>query len=275
VVVEEGPAKSKARKPNKLAQSIVPDNAIEQPKKSPHSVEEAVEDEEEDEVSEEEDDKFDIDDSSPEAAVLTKTTALENRQTPEEEALGIEKAREQAWPDLLANPAAAAAALHDGNAYMRAVKAKSKSRSRERSRHRSSSQSGDSGVDTPGRFAGPMPHPPRISHRHIEFADPPSLAPSSSSPMMTHPDHHGIRDGINTQKLAGQSSGKSRIPRDRDVDAESLNMKTPTVTDVMDGGGKRTHHRGHSPEQEHYHHHRAFAVWGHDESDSNPSDSDA
>jgi NAD+ kinase len=274
VVVEEGPAKSKARKPNKLAQSIVPDNAIEQPKKSPDSVDEAVEDDDEDEVSEEEDDKFDIDDSSPEAATLTNTTSLENRQTPEEEALGMEKTREQAWADPQATPAAAAAALHDGNAYMRAVKAKSKSksRSRERSRHRSNSQSGDSGVDTPGRFAGPAPHPPRISHRHIEFADPLSVSPSSFS-TMTHPEHHGTRDDINTQKSAGQSSGKSRIPRDRDVDAESSNMKTPTVADVMHGGGKRTHHRGHSPEQEH-HHHRAFAVWGQDESDSNASDSD-
>jgi NAD+ kinase len=40
-------------------------------------------------------------------------------------------------------------------------------------------------------------------------------------------------------------------------------------------GGRKSHHRGHSPNHEHHHPHRAFAVWGQDESDSNARDSDA
>lgn len=270
VVVEEGPAKRTATKPSKLAHSTVPNNTIRQPRRSPDSVDEAVEDDEnseEEEISEDEDDKFDIDDSSPEAAAPVR--AIMNHQTPEEEALGMAKAREQEGADPCATPEAAALALHDGNAFMRSVKSRAKSRSRSRSRFRSHSHSG---VDTPGRFAGPTPHPPRITARHIEFADPTPLSPSTSSDSLepAHPAQQGARDDINTRK-SGHSSGKSRIPRDRDIDGESMSMKTPTVADVMHGG-KRVHLRAHSPEQQH--HHRAFAVWGQDESDSNASDSD-
>jgi NAD+ kinase len=254
VVVEEGPALKTKKEPTKLAQSIV---ATTQTKKSPATVEEAVEDDDEDEVSDDEEDEFDIDDSSPEAVLVP---AVGNRQTPEEEALGMAKAREQAGADPLATPAP-----HDGNNYMYPPKPKpkSKSRSRERTRFRSNSHSG---VDTPSRFAGPTPHPPHVSTRHIESAD--------FKPLCTgHPEQQGTRDDINMQR-SGHSSGKSRIPQDRDIDAESLNLKTPTVANAMDGG-KRGLHRGHSPEHERHHHHRAFAVWGQDESDSNASDSDA
>ena len=266
MVVEEGPAKTKAKQPSKLAQSNVLNNVIDKPQSSPDSVEESME---EDEVSEEEeDDKFDINDSSPEAAA----PKLENRQTQEEEALGMAKAREQAGTDPLATPEAAAIALHDGNAYMRSAKSKAKSRSRDRSRRRSNSHSG---VDTPGRFAGPTPHPPHTSPRHVGFADLAPLSPSESSASLpqVHPAQHGTRDDINTLR-SGHASGKSRIPRDRDLDVENLNLKTPTAADAMHGG-RKGHLRGHSPEHEHHHHHRAFAVWGQDESDSNASDSDA
>lgn len=270
VVVEEGPAKAKAKKPSKLGQLQVSHNATLQPNQSPNSVEESVEDDDEDEVSEDEDDKFDINDSSPEAAI--PVGGIQNRQTPEEEALGMAKTREQADVDPRATPEAAAAALHDGNAFMRSVKSKAKSRSRSRTRFRSSSHSG---VDTPGRFAGPTPHPPRVSPRHVEFAELTPLSPSASSDSLepAHPAQQGARDDINTQR-SGHSSGKSRIPRDRDVDAESINMKTPTVADAMHGG-RRGHHRAHSSERELHHQPRAFAVWGQDESDSNASDSDA
>jgi NAD+ kinase len=267
VVVEEGPAKATSRKSSRLVQSTIPGNEIQAPQTSPDSVDESAEDNEseEDETSEDEDDHFDINDSSPEAAAPLST--VENRQTPEEEALAMEKARELEGG---ATPEAAALALHEGNAYMRSVKSKARSRSRERSRFRSHSSSG---VDTPGRFAGPTPHPPHIAPRHVEFTDLLPLSPAKSSDSLepVHPAQHGSRDDINTQKSV--HSGRSRIPRDRDVDAESMNMKTPTVADLMHGG-KRVHHRGHSPEQQH-HHHRAFAVWGQDESDSNASDSDA
>jgi NAD+ kinase len=263
VVVEEGPAKAKTKKPSYLARSSASDHGIQQPKKSPDSVDEDEEDEDE-EDDEDEDDKYDINDSSPEAALPAV-----NSRTAAEVALGIAKAQAQEGVDPLATPEAAAAALHNGNAYMRSAKARAKSRSRSRSRFRSNSHSG---VDTPGRFAGPIPHPPRVS-RQVEFATPLSPSRSSDSLEPAHPAQHGARDDIYAQR-SGHSSGKSRIPRDRDVDSESMNLKTPTVADILHGGRKMLHH-GHSPEHEHYPHHRAFAVWGQDESDSNASDSDA
>ncbi|KAF7362058.1 NAD+ kinase [Mycena venus] len=79
-------------------------------------------------------------------------------------------------------------------------------------------------------------------------------------------DQDGTRDHINAPR---SMSGKSRIPKDRDPDADSV--KTPTVANLVYGRG-----RGHSRTRsaDHNGHHRAFAVWGHDESDSNASDSD-
>ncbi|KAJ7287354.1 NAD+ kinase [Mycena rebaudengoi] len=62
-------------------------------------------------------------------------------------------------------------------------------------------------------------------------------------------------------------SGKSRIPKERDADVDSV--KTPTVANLFHGRG-----RGHSHSRSTENGHRAFAVWGQDESDSNASDSD-
>ena len=226
------------------------------PQRSSDSVDESLE--EEDEVSDEEDDKFDIDDSSPEAAA--SGNGLENRQTKEEQALGMAKVLELVDAGQLPAPEVAARALHEGNAYMRSAKSRSKSRSRSRSRFRSNSKSG---VDTPGRFVHPAPHPPNVSPRHVEFFD---LASASSSESLAHAGQQGARDDIHSPR-AGLSSGKLRIPLDRDADAENLNSKTPTEGNTTHGG-RRAHHP-HQP------HHRAFAVWGQDESDSNASDSDA
>ncbi|KAJ7502780.1 ATP-NAD kinase-like domain-containing protein [Mycena galericulata] len=88
------------------------------------------------------------------------------------------------------------------------------------------------------------------SPRHVEFAEP--------------SDQEGTRDHINAPR---SMSGKSRIPKDRDFDVDTV--KTPTVANLVYGRG-----RGHSRTRSAENGPRAFAVWGHDESDSNASDSD-
>ncbi|KAJ7668388.1 ATP-NAD kinase-like domain-containing protein [Mycena polygramma] len=96
----------------------------------------------------------------------------------------------------------------------------------------------------------------RTSSPHVEF----DLAGDSG----VGDDQDGTRDHINAPR---SMSGKSRIPKDRDFDADSV--KTPTVANAAYGRG-----RGHSRTRSAENGHRAFAVWGHDESDSNASDSD-
>ena len=263
VVVEEGPKEHKARRQSKLSQSVVPESERPQPPSSPEAVEESIEDEEEDEVSEdEEDDKFDIDDSSPEAAAANNMPATGNVQTKDELKLGMAKAREQA-ADYAVIPEVAPSAHHEGSAFMRYVK----SRSRSRSKTRSEKSDASSGVGTPGRYVDAAPHPPSLSPRHVGFAD--GTSGSSDSLAGMYHAQEGARDYINSPKGLG---GKSRIPKDRDLDGDSL--KTPTVGNVP-SGGRRGSHRGHSPEHDSHHHHRAFAVWGHDESDSNTSGSES
>ncbi|KAF8160972.1 hypothetical protein B0H34DRAFT_806377 [Crassisporium funariophilum] len=232
VVEEEGPAKPTKRR-SKRNGTVAPELRT----NSPRVVEEMPEDEEEDEVSdEEEDDKFDIDDSSPEADSAGKT------QMPQEPGIGLENAS----PNPARSPSSA----------KRRVKSRSRSRPRPPVFH--------SGFDSPGRFATPFHHAPNVSPRHVEFSLPNSRSPStdssSSEPGLLHAAQRGTRDDIHSPR---QSSGKSRIPKDREADFEAA--KTPTPGSLTTGRG-RGHSRSHSPE------HRAFAVWGHDESDSNASD---
>ncbi|TDL26042.1 ATP-NAD kinase [Rickenella mellea] len=241
VVVEEGAARPKRRKHEQATAAV---NGI----KKPEAVEEELqEDDEEDEVSdqEEEEEKFDIDDSSPEANGTAETVET----VAHEKAMAEEAAR--------ARPTArdAAIALSKGNPLLR----NNRSRSR-------------GGIDSPGRFAGPHPHPPQVSPRHVSFKRAMAVAEhvsasSSTDSLPMHEAQKGDRDHIHSPQLL--SGGRSRIPRDRDVDAES--MKTPTPTDATHGSTRRPHshsamHDGSTR--------RAFAVWGHDESDSNASDSD-
>ncbi|KAK0437495.1 ATP-NAD kinase-like domain-containing protein [Armillaria borealis] len=242
VMVEEGPTKPSKRNKHKNGLSVVSGTV------TPEVVEEEIVGEEEDEVSDEErdDGKFDIDDSSPEAAMAKASGS---------ETIGHEKARETVVQDLLHKALAGPAASALQKEHKRQ---KSRSHSRSRARSRSGYQSG---VQTPGRYAGPEPHPPVISPRRVEF----SVHDSASYPDSADSDsgHRGTRDDIHSSR---RSSGKSRIPKDRDLDTEVV--QTPTA-------GNSPYSRGHSRSRSRdASGPRAFAVWGQDESDSTTSDSE-
>ncbi|KAG6862310.1 hypothetical protein C0995_016008 [Termitomyces sp. Mi166 len=216
VVEEENPAKSK--KQNRQV--------------TPESVDESGEDiEEEDEVSDEED-AFDINDSSSPEAVHPSppVKSVSDRE---------ENIRRQKSTD---------ASLKD--ALLDAIAEKNR-RHRSRSRSRSSIRSG---VDSPSRFAGPQPHPPR----HVDF----DLSSLDSNAEDNNMEHHHSQDGIHSTQ---SHSGRSRKGRDLELD----NAKTPTLSSVpqervrLVSRSRSADHPGR----------RAFAVWGHDESDSNASDS--
>lgn len=198
-------------------------------------IEEVIEDEEEDETSDNEDDKFDID-SSPDAGPPAPESSSESDDRTR---------RSLALPSLN---------LTNG-------RRSSKSRSRSRSAGLRS------GVDSPGRFAGSQHNPPLIHSRHVEFnTQVPSPTGSTSSTDSGPVDfmRNGARDDIHSSR---KQSGKSRIPKNRDI-SELEAGRTPTVATLPH---RNRHSRSRSME---HGHHRAFAVWGQDESDSNASDSD-
>ncbi|GLB37256.1 putative ATP-NAD kinase [Lyophyllum shimeji] len=242
VVVEEtGPSKRKKR--SKRGATTADQKKV----TPPEAVDESAEHmEEEDEVSdeEEEEETFDIDDSSPEAMTLDASL---NALTPEEERLGQEKTNETLLENTLHKAVAASAVEKD-----RRRKSGSRSRS-------GSTSTVSSGVDSPGRFAGPQPHLPP---RHVDF----HLDSSRDMSEERRSGQEGARDDIHSPRPL---SGRSRIPRDRDIDLD--NVRTPTASMLSH---RRTRHypaRSRSMDRGP----RAFAVWGHDESDSNASDSSA
>ncbi|KIJ67592.1 hypothetical protein HYDPIDRAFT_108452 [Hydnomerulius pinastri MD-312] len=259
VVVEEGPTRKNSSRKTSSPLGHHPISA--------EPLDEALEDEEEDEVTE--DDKFDIDDSSPEASTSGTAVHVPNEQSVRELALGTVKAQEvasQTDGDLLSTPELAALALSQGRSLKFSRSAKSRSRSRSGLR---------SGVDTPGRFAGPAHSPPYIAHHHIhhstEFGSnaPSPTSSSSSNDSLSTIDlvQRGARDDLHSAHH--HSSGRSRIPRDRDFDE---NLQTPTISDSVPG--RRAHHNRVSSKDYDHQHRRAFAVWGNDETDSGASDSD-
>ncbi len=224
---------------------------------------------EEDEVSdeeEEEDEKFDIDDLS--STESPTAAGVSQRLSSEEAKFGKEKAEhEHKKKSVQAEAENAARHLAQGNAYLSATIGAAPSSGLK------------SGVDSPDRFAGPHPHPPRVSPRHVQFrtssASSSSSSPSSDTFSDAHYPHHrgdrGDRDDIHSPRAALHSS-RVRIPRDRDLEVES--MRTPTSTErpagaARNSSGTRSRSRSREPGR------WAFAVRGHDESDSAASDSDA
>ena len=131
--------------------------------------------------------------------------------------------------------------------HVMAPKRRSKSRSRSRLR---------TGFVSPGRFASTSAHTPR----HVEFNIPSSPSTDGSPPAQSSQSdeaQYGARDDIRSPE---PQSAKSRIPKDRELGLEPV--KTP-ISIV------------HSRPRGQHHEHKAFAVWGYDESDSNASDSEA
>lgn len=160
----------------------------------------------------------------------------------------------------------------------------------------------NSGIDSPDRFAGPIPHPHPISPRHVPHAS--TRTSSSSSVELRIDGENGDRDDIHSPRAMRESS-KSKIPRNRDVDGESA--RTPRAHEhVHSNLARRVYHaqihagrHGLTDDTDHHLHgqlhpsrtqrntrhsrslsvdggsRHAFAVWGHDESDSNTSDSDS
>ena len=211
-----------------------------------------MEDEEEDEVSDEEEDEFDIDDSSPEAAALT-SPSIGNGLTVQEKVLGQEKSYDMVLENASPNSAATPFLKSDRR---RRSKSRSQSRSKSRSQSRSSLRSG---VDSPGRFAGPHPHPPALSPRHVEFAR------EVYSPLnVSDSEQLGVLRGIGRDVPLGTKRAASK-----EQDADQENDRTPTVSTLVHGR-MRKHVRSRSLD---HHGRRAFAVWGHDESDSNDDSS--
>jgi NAD+ kinase len=255
VVVEEGPAKtSRARR---VAFSSTADGLL-----SSEPLEEEAE--ESDEEVAEDDDKFDIDDSSANDG-QNVTIRIQNEQSPTEFALGAAKAWEVASQTDTDLEGAAAALTHRLTPrFPRSSKSRSRSRSKSGLR---------SGVDTPGRFAGPTHLPPHLpDHSHSAFtSDIPSPTISDSDDSLSNMDRaqRGARDDLHSARQ--YSSGRSRIPRDRDFDDE---VHTPTIPDhVPDRRSHPPHPRASSRDVDHQHR-RAFAAWGNDETDSGTSDSD-
>lgn len=262
VVVEESPIKRrhKRRGSNASAASTSGDG-------------EPLEDDEEDETSEdeeEEEEKFDIDDLSSNESAQSSTQNSTSLPSPTEAArdnlssvpaqVGREKARE-ATEDSQRERAqleAAARALAEGSPVFR------KSR---RSRSRSGLRSG---IDTPDRFVGPHPHPPKPSPRHVQFSDASSSGSHAMDRDPTLRGDRGARDDIHSPR--GHNGVRSRIPRDRDIEGESL--KTPTASESSRRRKSKSRDRSHVAFDSESHPRRAFAVWGQDESDSATSDSD-
>ncbi|EIW82885.1 ATP-NAD kinase [Coniophora puteana RWD-64-598 SS2] len=261
VVVEEGPLQRK-KSGKKLKDGAKP------PMNGENVNEEDLDDElgeldEEDEDDEDEDEKFDIDDSSPPDA--NAELRVPNEQTAHDITVGVEKAQEQDMQprgDTLTSREMAALAIGQSlNA-----KGKRRSKSRSRSRKRSGLTSG---VDTPGRFAGPAHHPPAIDPRRVTFAaqSSPTLSCSSDDSLCDMGRNQlGTRDDLHSRDQ--YFSRRNRIPQDRDLFSESV--ATPRAAD---SSGRRSHHRVSSKDYDQQQH-RAFAVWGNDESDSAASDTD-
>lgn len=254
VVVEEGPAKTSRARRTTFTSTI--DGSL-----SSEPLEEEVESDEEVE-EEEEEDKFDIDDSS--ADEQNATIHVQNEQNAVELALGATKAREVAsQTDSELEMAAAAALKHNLTPrFSRSARSRSRSKSGLRS-----------GVDTPGRFAGPAHSPPHLpDHYHSAFTSEirsPTLSDSSDD-SLSNMDRaqRGARDDLHSAQQ--YFSGRSRIPRDRDLDD---NLQTPTIPDSVSDRKSHPHHKV-SPREDDHQNRRAFAAWGNDETDSGTSDSD-
>ena len=241
VVVEEArPAKPKKR--------VKRANTVSDRPKIGGPVEEHMD--EEDEVSDDEEEGFDINDSSPEAAL----TATLNTLTVEEQLIG----REKTYDNMMEG------------AFQKTITpsvVKADRRYKSRSRSRSSVRSG---VETPNRFAGPQPHIPPRPPRHVGFVPSPHV---SSGSELARSEHQGEKGESYYSRLGGT---RRRLGKNGNVEGENVDTPRPstlTHSSLAHARPRGSSHRSRS--MDHPSGRRAFAVWGNDESDSNASDSSA
>jgi len=199
------------------------------------ATDEVAEGDQEEDEDEEEDDRFDIDDLSG--------TETEAKAEPVKSQLASKS--EEDWEQH--NAEAAAEALSKGNPHLSRV---------------AFSKSGiESGVDSPDRFMGPLPHPPKVSTRHVQWTkgeshDPTTTGDSEHGSAPLRPSHSQFRE-----RLAGGVPGDT--------------AKTPTLHGHFGRATVISNNRGRSKSRDTSDvGRRTFAVWGHDESDSNASDND-
>jgi len=229
VMVEESAKKRASRR-----RSVAP-GKTEAASRAPEEDEEIEEEEDEEE---EEDGKFDIDDLSG-TDTEAKNGPVAPRHTPK---------AERDWEQH--NAEVAAEALSKGNPHL--------------SRVVSSKSGTESGVDSPNRFMGPLPHPPRVSHRHVQWKHGESTDPTTSG--------DGEHGSANSRPSHSQLLGRPAKDRAEPGDA----VKTPTSHGHFGRSNVVGHHRGRSRSKDTQDvGRRAFAVWGLDESDSNASDNDS
>lgn len=254
--MEEGPVKT--NRAQRAPLSSTADGSL-----SSEPLEEQVEENEEEVV--EEDDKFDIDDSSVESLNDEQNAMVhvQNEQITAEFARATKAWEVASQTDSELEVAAIAALRHSLTPkFSRSARSRSRSTSGLRS-----------GVDTPGRFAGPTHSPPRLpDHYHPAFTSEipsPTISDSSDDSLLSMDRaQRGARDDLHSAQQ--YFSGRSRIPRDRDFDD---NLQTPTIPDRVCDRRSHPHPRTSSREGDHQNR-RAFAVWGNDETDSGTSDSD-
>ena len=186
---------------------------------------------------EEEDDKFDIDDLSG-TETEAKVEPVEPQPTPKSE---------KDWEQH--NAEAAAEALSRGNPHLSRV---------------ASSKSGtESGVDSPDRFVEPLPHPPKVSPRHVQWMKGESPNPTTSSE--NEPSSATLR--------VPHPQFREKLTRDRAEPGDT--PRTPTLRGNIGRGTAVSSHRGRSKSKDTNEvGRRTFAVLRHDESDSNASDND-
>ena len=272
VVVEEGPVKPRrGRRSSSAARASARD-------------EEEITDEEDEEATDVEEEKFDIDDlsssESPKSTISHSSSDYIQEQGILDAKISHEKALEQANGAHQEQAEAAARALAPQLKQFGGPK----------------SSGLRSGVETPDRFAGPHPHPPRVSPRHVQFISPENSDESSTSlaslPMERDQTVRG--EGHSAAHAHLQRTARPRVPRDAEgsdttatgIAAPGAGPTEPLRTPTLPEGSSRTrrsrsrhrvverapHVNGIDSDESHPR--RAFAVWGQDESDSATSDSD-
>ena len=230
---------------------------------------EPVEEAKEDEETDAEDDNFDIDDSSPEAS------SVETPHVEREQEVFDNDEREILKKSLVFSPAEAGTPGIEDKNLVFSPRGPEWESSKDDVRRRSVPPFG---MNTSGRYAVPKNRSPRIgSSRRQSYASSGGESRSHSSGS-THAyslvdlDRDGARDDMYSPRSA-HSSGRSRIPKDRDVESEIPNLKTPTAgNNNINNNNDNTTRKRHGGSSEHP---RAFAVWGQDESGTEMnSDSD-